>query len=173
MSVSNVSVEAQQNKEHAVSGLCQLVVFRLGEGSYGLDIQVVREINLLVDVTPIPKAPDYMEGTINLRGTIIPVVNLGLLLGLTGKVENNNSRQIIIARTEYGPIGYIVDAVSEVIAVPFDSIEPTSEGLRAVNHKYFAGIARLEENLVTIVDFSSLLQMDRVLLEEFKHGLVR
>lgn len=82
MSISRFDTAVQPETEESAADVRQLVCFRLAEGSYALDIKFVREINRLTDVTTIPTAPDFVEGIINLRGAIVPVVNLGLRFGL-------------------------------------------------------------------------------------------
>ncbi|MCH7937147.1 MAG: chemotaxis protein CheW, partial [Proteobacteria bacterium] len=87
------------------------------------------------------------------------------------EVRNDvTNQQIMIARSTQGLIGYIVDSVREVITVPQEAIEPTPEDWLDADHKYFVGIAKLEDNLVTIVDFSRVIQADGVLLDEIKQG---
>jgi len=120
-------------------------------------------------ITRVPHVKPYVRGVTNLRGNIVPTLDLRTRLGLP-KGDELKGQQIIIARTDWDLIGYVVDVVREVITVSKSSIEPAPEGWLDADHRCFAGIARLNENLVTLVDFNMVIQADRVLLEEIRPG---
>ena len=117
-----VSTEAQDN----ATDIKQLIIFELAGGSYGLDIQSVREINRLIDVTPIPKAPEFVEGIINLRGTIIPVVDLAMRFGLEATARSKDTR-IVVIESDGHTLGMKVDEVSEVLRIKTDEIDEAIE----------------------------------------------
>ena len=100
----------------------------------------------------------------------MPTLDLRTRLGLDGNGGEIKNQQIMIARTDQGLLGYIVDTVREVITVPKSSIEPTPEDWLDADHQYFVGIAKLKDTLVTLVDFNRVVQADKVLLDEFKDG---
>ena len=103
MSISKFETTAQTKAEQRAEDVRQLVCFRLADGSYALDIKYVREINRLTDVTTIPTAPDFVEGIINLRGSIVPVVNLGLRFGLA-KTEHTKDARVVVIESNFGSV---------------------------------------------------------------------
>src|SRR5579883_2802761 len=104
----------------------QLVVFRLGEDYFAMLISSVNEIIRLQKITPVPKAPPFVEGVTNLRGRVIPVIDLRKRFGVTPKPDTQISRIIVV---EHGErlLGMMVDGVDEVLTVPASSIEPVDE----------------------------------------------
>ena len=95
MTVTSIRTKDKSSSD-AASEIRQLVIFKLAEGSFGLDIRFVREINRLMEVTPIPTAPEYVEGIMNLRGAVVPVVSLGLRFGLEKSETTKDSRIVVI-----------------------------------------------------------------------------
>lgn len=154
---------------NGVAGDAILVVtFTLADQTYGGDILQIQEVTGMSHIARVPHVKSYIKGVTNLRGNIVPTVDLITRLGLPPSDESSE-RQIMIARTAQGLIGYIVDSVREVIAVPNKAIEPTPEDWLDADHQYFVGIAKLEDMLVTIVDFSKLVETDRVLLDDLEN----
>ncbi len=136
----------------------QLVVFDLASEFYGVDIGDVREIIRMQTVTRVPGAPPYVEGIINLRGQVIPVVDLRKRLDLVVSEQTNESR--IVWVTIHGQdVGVIVDAVTEVLRIPLSSIEPPSSMVSSVDSDYLRGIAKLESRLIILLDMSKVLAM--------------
>ena len=123
-------------------------------------------------ITRVPHVKDYLRGVTNLRGHIVPTVDLRERLGLQGEelpADEADNRQILIARTDRGLIGYIVDSVREVVTVGRSRIEPTPDDWADENHEYYVGIAKLDEALITIIDFSKVVESE-VLLDELKRA---
>jgi purine-binding chemotaxis protein CheW len=142
----------------------QIVGFMLGDEHFGLNIMGVEEIIRLIDITPVPRAPDFVEGIINLRGLIIPVVDLRTRLRISPVAGNNV--MIIVARVDDKRLGFIVDKVEEVIHVPTDCIE-SAPGVSASNtQKYVDGVARTEKGMVIILDIAKIFSPDEKLLLE-------
>ena len=143
-----VSTEVQDN----ATDVKQLVIFELAGGSYGLDIQSVREINRLIDVTPIPKAPEFVEGIINLRGTIIPVVDLAMRFGLEATARSKDTR-IVVIESEGHTLGMKVDEVSEVLRIKTDEIDAavnmTTTGIDA---DFVEGVGKVDDRLILILN---------------------
>lgn len=137
--------------------LLQLVSFTLGKEEYAVDILRVQEINRMVDITSIPNAPFYIEGVINLRGKVIPVVNLRKKFGFDSKEMDSHSRIMVVdvGRT----IGLVVDSVSEVLRLSPDTIEPPPS-LTANNgsSEYILGVGKLEDRLLILLDIEKLLK---------------
>ncbi len=136
----------------------QLVVFDLAAELYGVDIGDVREIIRMQTVTRVPGAPPYVEGVINLRGQVIPVIDLRKRLKLTVSEQTNESR-IVWLTIDGQDVGVIVDAVTEVLRIPLSSIEPTSSMVTATDTDYLRGIAKLENKLIILLDLGKVLAM--------------
>jgi purine-binding chemotaxis protein CheW len=143
--------------EHAVAGAeMQLVVFELGDESYGVDISRVQDINRMQEITEIPHAPESVVGVINLRGRVIPVIDLRKRFGLPDAVHTKDTR-IVVVHLEGNLIGVIVDAVSQVLRIPADIVEPPSPVLAGVDSRYLRGIAKLDDRLVILLDLDFVL----------------
>ena len=140
----------------------QMVLFELGSEIYGLDIAAVHEIIRMQPITRVPKAPFYVEGVINLRGKVIPVIDMGKRFGLE-KVENNKNNRIVVVNIQDTILGIIVDAVTEVLRIPIDSIEPVSDIVTAANSDYLRGIAKLTDKMVILLELDKLLSGDNIL----------
>jgi purine-binding chemotaxis protein CheW len=142
----------------------QLVVFQLGAELYGVEIAGVHEIIRLQAITRVPRAPAFVEGIINLRGKVIPVVDLRRRFGLPAATHTRASRIVVV---EIGDqvVGIIVDAVIEVLRVNAATVEPPSPVVAGLDAEYLRGIAKLPERLVM------LLNLDRVLARDERRAL--
>ncbi len=134
----------------------QLVVFDLAAEYYGVDIGDVREIIRMQTVTRVPGAPSFVEGVINLRGRVVPVVDLRKRLNLTVGEQTKESR-IVVVDIAGRDVGVIVDGVTEVLRIPLSSIEPASTMITNVDSDYLRGIAKLETKLVILLDLNKVL----------------
>ena len=133
----------------------QLVVFQLGGEGYCVDISKVREINRVADITSIPESPEFVEGVINLRGQIIPIIDLRKRFGLMDKLDETNKAEnrIMVVETNGNTVGFIVDAVREVLRISNDQIEPTPGLVTSdIDRKYIEGVATVENRLLIIVN---------------------
>jgi len=139
--------------------LRQIVVFQLGQELYGADIRVVREVGPLLRVTRVPRTPHYVEGVTNLRGRVIPVVDLRRRLGLPVKAATKATR-IAVAELEGGQVGMIVDAVLEVLRVPFSDIEPPTLMIAKVDAEYVLGVAKVDTRLIILLDLARVLERE-------------
>jgi purine-binding chemotaxis protein CheW len=137
----------------------QLVVFQLGAELYGVDIARVHEIIRLQSITRVPRAPSFVEGVINLRGKVIPVVDLRRRFGLP-LAEHTRATRTVVVEIGDQVVGIIVDSVSEVLRVSTSTIEPPSPVVAGIDSEYLQGIAKLPERLVILLD------LDRVLARE-------
>jgi purine-binding chemotaxis protein CheW len=140
----------------------QVVLFELGSETYGLDISAVHEIIRMQPITKVPKAPSFVEGVINLRGKVIPVVDMGRRFDLENAQRSKTSR-IVVVSNEGTTIGIIVDAVTEVMRIPDDSIEPVSDIITAANSHYLLGIAKLKDKMVILLDLNKVLEKKSML----------
>ena len=136
----------------------QLVVFDLASEYYGVDIGDVREIIRMQSVTRVPGAPPFVEGIINLRGQVIPVVDLRKKLALDVSDQTADSRIVWVTINEQD-VGVIVDAVTEVLRIPVASIEPPSSMVSNVDSDYLRGIAKLEDRLIILLDLGKVLSL--------------
>jgi purine-binding chemotaxis protein CheW len=133
----------------------QIVVFALGEERYGLEISTVYEIIRQQPITAVPQAPASVEGVINLRGRIIPVVDLRDRFGLPPSVASNASR-VVVCDANGLRVGLIVDGVSEVLMVPDDAVEPTPEIAVGTGTEYVRGVAKLDDQMIILLDLVHL-----------------
>ena len=137
----------------------QLVVFQLGAELYGVEISRVHEIIRLQAVTRVPRTPTFVEGVINLRGKVIPVVDLRRRFGLP-TAEHTRASRIVVVEIGDQVVGIIVDGVSEVLRVSSGTIEPPSPVVAGVDSEYIHGIAKLPERLVILLDLDRVLARD-------------
>jgi purine-binding chemotaxis protein CheW len=137
----------------------QMVLFKLGSETYGLDIAAVHEIIRMQPITKVPKSPFYVEGVINLRGKTIPVIDMGKRFGME-KVERDKSNRIVVVNLQDTTMGIVVDSVTEVLSIPNDSIESVSDVVTTANSDYLAGIAKLTDKLVILLELNKLLSVD-------------
>jgi purine-binding chemotaxis protein CheW len=146
------------------SELIQLVSFAIGKEQFGVVILMVQEIIRMVPITSIPNSPDFIEGVINLRGHIIPVIDLRKRLKLGPLAEENkNNTRILIVNVQDRVTGFIVDAVSEVLKVPKSFIEPPPDIVVAgQKSQYIYGVCKLDKRLLILLDFSKILQVEEI-----------
>lgn len=137
-------------------GVRQLVVFELANEVYGINIGTVREIIRMQTVTYVPDSPDFVEGVINLRGRVIPVVDLRKRFGLPVTEATNESR-VLVVDISGDDIGVIVDAVTEVQRISEDSVEPTTTLVTTENSYYIEGIAKVDDQLLILLDLDRAL----------------
>lgn len=141
--------------------LIQLVSFKLGNEEFGIDIGRVQEINMMMQLTKIPNSNPFIEGVVNLRGKIVPVVNLRERLGLSKKADDSKTK-IIVSDINNKLIGYIVDEVNEVLRISKSIIEPTPEIISGVNSDLFEGVAKLEGRLLILLNLDKLLSSTEI-----------
>lgn len=134
----------------------QLVVFDLAEETYGVDIGSVREIIRIQEITKVPRTPDFVEGVINLRGTVIPVIDLRKRFGF-GQAETTKDSRIVVVDIGGHDIGAVVDAVTEVLRLSADAVEPPSSLITTADSEYLLGIAKLESRLIILLDLQRAL----------------
>lgn len=151
--------KASNTKSQAMAAseeLLQLVSFKIGDEEFGVDILKVQEINRMLQVTHVPNAPAYVEGVINLRGKVIPVVDLRQRLGLERKEKDKHTR-IIVMELSGKVVGFVVDAVSEVLRIPRSVTEPPPQVAGGMNADYITAVGKLEDRLLTLLDLEKVL----------------
>lgn len=148
------------------TGLMQLVGFGIGDERFGVDILEVQEIIRAAAVTAVPNSPDFVEGVINLRGEIIPVIDLRKRLNLYREESAQEKNWVLILSINNGVIGFIVDQVTEVLKIEEESIEPPPEIIvTGLENQYIEGVCEVDGELLITLDFK------RVLFNEEYHAL--
>jgi len=151
---------ANQTKQESTN-LLQLVSFKIANEEFGVDILNVQEINKMVQITKVPNSPEFVEGVINLRGRVIPVVNLRVKMSMPNKEYDKDTR-IIVVDLPGKTVGFLVDSVSEVLRIPQNIIEPPPSIVAGINSNYITAVGKLEDRLLILLD------LDKVLLDEEK-----
>lgn len=154
-------VSKKEQLSQAESDELQLVSFNIGTEEFGVDILKVQEINRMVEITKVPQAPHYVEGVINLRGKVIPIVDLRKRFSLELKAHDKNTR-IVVVDIGGNIMGMIVDSVSEVLRLPASTIEPPPEIVTGVNSEYIKGVAKLEDRLLIFLDLSRVIDVSEI-----------
>ena len=134
----------------------QLVVFTLANEHYGVDIAAVESIIKLQPITSVPQTPAFVEGLTNLRGTVLPVIDLRKRFDLPAGEATKETR-IVVAEVNGETVGMVVDAVTEVLRVPEQDIEPPSPIVAPVDPAFITGIAKIDERLVILLDLAKVL----------------
>ena len=135
----------------------QLVGFRVGRETYGVPIAMVREIVRPLEITPVPDAPAHVEGVVNLRGRIIPVIDLRKRFREAEIVAGKKNRILVVEAGER-VAGLLVDAASEVLKIPRSAIEPPPEVLQQEGLDYITGMGKRDGRLIVLVDLEKLMQ---------------
>lgn len=147
--------------EPTVSSPLQLVSFVIDGEEFGIDILKVQEIIRPVPITRVPKAPPFVEGVINLRGRIVPVIDARRRFGLPARAADDDSR-IVVVELEDRTVGFVMDAVREVIRVDRSVIEPPPELAVGIDADYIRGVAKLDDRLVILLDVERVLADDEL-----------
>jgi len=141
----------------------QYLTFTLGQEEYGVEILKVQEIKGYSAVTPIPNTPAYVKGVVNLRGAIIPIVDLRAKLAMP-ETTYNQFTVIIVVRVGAKTVGVVVDTVSDVLNIPSTDVQPTPDFGAQVDARFISGLARHGEKLVVLLDIDKVLGGDGALL---------
>ncbi len=151
---------SEKHEPQESSGLLQLVGFLIGEDKFAVDILMVQEIIRTTVITNLPNSPDFIEGVINLRGNIIPVIELRKRLNLPpAEDENLSNSRVLIVKVEDRVTGFMVDSVSKILKImPRDIEQPPDIVMAGLESQYIKGVCEIEEKLVIILDFSRILQ---------------
>jgi len=143
----------------AVEATEHLATFFLGREEYGVDVRLVQEIIRVSEVTHVPRAPGFIKGVINLRGRIIPVVDLKRKLNL-GEVVPSRLSRIVVVKLKDRLIGLLVDGAHQVLKVPVSSIEAAPEEVVEIDANYIRGVAKLKERLIILMDLPRVLSVE-------------
>jgi purine-binding chemotaxis protein CheW len=150
-------VEGEDNT--TLTGELQLVSFNLGEEEFGIEILKVREINRMLAITHVPSAPPYVEGIVNLRGKVIPIIDLRSRLGLKRR-EHDKDTRIVVVELSGKVLGFIVDAVKEVLRISHASTERAPRITGAPSEDYITGVAKLGDRLLILLEMEKVIDTE-------------
>lgn len=156
MDSTPASVSLAGNTSREDRKILQFVGFRLDDTDYGVAITRIREIILMRPITRVPQVPEYIEGLINLRGSVIPVVNLRKRFSLTPR-EFDEETRIIVATMDDRTLGLVVDAVTQIMRMAADQIQPAPLAVAAVDRRHIEGVARWEDRLLIVLNVDHLI----------------
>ena len=152
-------METVATKKKVTEG--KFLTFVLGSEEYGVEILRVREIIGLMDITTVPQTPDYMKGVINLRGKVIPVIDLRLKFSMQEE-EHTEETCVIVAEVNNTSIGIIVDSVSEVLDIKSDEIEETPSFWQGINTDFIMGMGKTREKIIILLDIERVLSSEEL-----------
>ena len=170
MKVSGVEETIQHDSKIAAasSDIVQLVSFSLGGEEFGVDILKVQEINRIMRLTKVPNSPDFVDGIVNLRGKVIPVLNLrnrlydSFYISISEGIDPFTTNFTYFAEKCERDIGFIVDAVSEVLRIPKNTIEPAPAIVSGVEADYIEGVGKLNDRLLIILNMDKILSANEI-----------
>jgi purine-binding chemotaxis protein CheW len=148
-----------REERKAVEATEHLATFFLGREEYGVDVRLVQEIIRVSEITQVPRAPEFIKGVINLRGRIIPVVDLKRKLGL-GDVEVARQSRIVVVKIKERLIGLLVDGASQVLKVPISTIEAAPDEVTEIDTTAIRGVAKLTGRLIILMDLNKTLALE-------------
>jgi len=148
-------------KAKNVQNSLQIVCFKIGNEEYGIDILQVQEIYKLPTITKLPKSIDYIEGVIDFRGKVMPIVDLSVKFRIKSNEEGDSQRAIVV---DVGgkQVGLAIDSVSHVVKVDSSEIEPPPPVVKGISGKYIVGIAKLAEGFVVILDINKIFSTEEI-----------
>lgn len=146
-----------QKKTEVVSSL-QIVCFKIGNEEYGIDILQVQEILKVPKITKLPKSSTHIMGVIDLRGKVIPIIDLGKKFGIIADLSN--SSRTIVVDISGKKVGLAIDSVSHVVKVDLNEIEPPPPVVKGISGKYIIGIAKLKTGFVVILDINQIFSAE-------------
>ena len=149
----------ETSQANASAELLQLVSFKIGDEEFGVDILRVQEINRMVEVTRVPNSPECVDGVINLRGKVIPIIDLRRRLGMPRR-EHNKDTRIVVVELSGKIVGFVVDAVSEVLRIPKNVTEPPPAIVSGIDAEYITAVGKLADRLLILLDLEKVLSTE-------------
>ena len=147
-------------KEHDISKNSELIAFRLGGQEFCVDIMSVRDIRGWTPTTPLPHSPEYVKGVINLRGSVLPVIDLAARLGFRS-TEPTARHVIIVTQVGNQSVGLLVDAVSDILTITSDTIQPTPDVASELARAFMKGVLAIEGRMISLIGLDSVLAATR------------
>lgn len=151
--------QAEAKPQQLSGEILQVVSFRLGGEEYGMDISQVQEIIRLVEITHVPRAPHFMEGVINLRGQLIPIVDLRTRFAMQ-RVAATKSTRIVVTEIGSRRVGLVVDSVSEVLNLPIENVEAAPDMITGVGTEYIQGVGKVGERLIILLELTKVMTVE-------------
>ncbi len=164
MSTTTQETTTQENAVSEATGSMQLVSFGLADEEYGIEITKIREIILITEITQVPQTPHYVKGLINLRSTVIPVIDLRARFDLP-EAEATDESRIMVLNVGTKTIGIVVDAVSEVLRVSNKDIAPPPPTVAGLGREYLTGLVKLDDRLLIMLDIDKILGDDEDVID--------
>lgn len=143
----------------------RFLTFTLDENVYGISIKYVTEIIGMQTITPVPETPDFLKGIINLRGKVVPLIDVRIKFGKP-EIEYNERTCVIVVEVEGLSVGLIVDMVDDVLSIPDEKIAPPPIGTGGYDNKYIEGIGKTEDNVILLLDAERILKSDEIVMME-------
>jgi purine-binding chemotaxis protein CheW len=159
LKVKEKSMEIFDKNTIGSDEIVQLVGFSVGNEDFGVDILKVHEINRIMSITEIPNSPSFVEGVINLRGQVIPIINLRTRLKMP-KIEYDAKTRIIVVEIGQKTVGFIVDNVTEVLRIPKSTMERPPELVTDIDTDYINSVCKLEDRLLILLDLDKVLSVE-------------
>ncbi|KAA0699488.1 chemotaxis protein CheW [Neorhizobium sp. P12A] len=141
--------------KNLIQGARELIAFRIGDQEFCVDIMSVREIRGWTPATAMPHAPSYMKGVINLRGEVLPIIDLSLRLGMQ-PAEPSPRHVIIVAQVKRQSVGLLVEAVSDILTITEENIQPTPEISSDLQKRFARGILAIDRRMICLVELEAL-----------------
>jgi len=163
----------ERNRDpHEIDGeLNQLISFEVGDEEYGLDILAVKEVIRIREITRLPKAPGFVKGIINLRGDVIPIIDLRDRFGLEHR-EYTDMTRVIVVDVEGKLVGMVVDAASQVVRISPEQIDPPPPIVGGLSVEYIKGVGKLEDRMVILLNIERILTVEeKIELEEMEKSI--
>jgi purine-binding chemotaxis protein CheW len=155
MKKGNTKMSEDKREETLIEEILQLVSFTLGDEEFGVDILKVQEINRMVAITRVPNTAEYVEGVINLRGKVIPIIDMRKRFGIKPKEDDKNTR-IVVIELSGKVVGFVVDSVSEVLRIPRSITEPPPPIIAGIEADYITAVGKLEDRLLILLDLEKI-----------------
>ncbi|WP_094545784.1 chemotaxis protein CheW [Petroclostridium xylanilyticum] len=161
MEESNAMVQLDEEDEELLDET-QLVIFKLGDEEYGVNIMQVKEIIRMAAINKVPQVPQFVEGIISLRGEILPIIDLREKFGIPKK-EKGRSTRILVINLDSTTIGGIVDEVTEVLRIQNSAIKPSPQVIKGMNSDYLLGIGQIGGRIIILLDMARILNTSEVI----------
>lgn len=157
--------EREDNRSNRSEEEICLISFRIGDGLYSIHIGKVKEIIRYCKITPIPKAPEFVEGVISLRGMVIPIIDMRKRFGLSSAVSSRT--RIMIVQVDNKIVGILVDEVKKILKLPEENIQPPPEVAKGIGSEFLEGVCEDGEDILLILNMDRILTTtEKILLEE-------
>jgi purine-binding chemotaxis protein CheW len=136
------------------------ILFELGKTTYGVHSRSVQQLEMIEEITPVPNAPDFVEGLVLSRGQVIPAINMRTRFGFE-RIPRDARTRLLVINSDERTVGFIVDTAREFVSIQSDKIQPPPESIVGLSGKYLTGIAMLDNRQVLILDVNEVLKLSK------------